>query len=95
MIIMIKNIIFDLGNVLLNFEAKKYLGSKIPLEKIEIIYKGIFQSEEWISLDRGTITEECNSEIWFFQEVWWRSSFIWRKNFKARMWDLWKNNKEI
>ena len=55
---MIKNIIFDLGNVLLNFEAKKYLGSKIPLEKIEIIYKGIFQSEELISLDRGTITEE-------------------------------------
>lgn len=55
---MIKNVIFDLGNVLLNFEPKGYLKSKIPTEKIEIIYKSIFQSEEWMSLDRGTITEE-------------------------------------
>ena len=55
---MIKNVIFDLGNVLLNFEPKGYLKSKIPIEKIEIVYKSIFQSEEWVSLDRGTITEE-------------------------------------
>lgn len=55
---MIKNIIFDLGNVLLKFETKEYLKSKIPIDKIEIVYKSIFQSEEWIALDRGTITEE-------------------------------------
>lgn len=55
---MIKNVIFDLGNVLLNFEPKGYLKSKIPIEKIEIVYKSIFQSEEWVSLDRGIITEE-------------------------------------
>lgn len=55
---MIKNVIFDLGNVLLNFEPKGYLKSKIPIEKIEVVYKSIFQSEEWVSLDRGTITEE-------------------------------------
>ena len=55
---MYKNIIFDLGNVLLNFSPKEYLEGKIPAEKVEIVYKAIFNSEEWAMLDRGTITEE-------------------------------------
>lgn len=55
---MIKNVIFDLGNVLLNFEPKEYVKSKVVEEKIEEIYESIFKSEEWPMLDRGTITEE-------------------------------------
>lgn len=55
---MIKNIIFDLGNVLLNFDPKEYVKSKITEEKVEEIYKDIFQSDEWPMLDRGTISEE-------------------------------------
>ncbi|MBE6070630.1 MAG: HAD family phosphatase [Clostridium butyricum] len=55
---MIKNIIFDLGNVLLKFDPRKYLETKIPVEKINMLYKIIFQSKEWALLDRGTITEE-------------------------------------
>lgn len=55
---MIKNVIFDIGNVLLNFEPKEYVKSKVIEEKIEEVYESIFKSEEWPMLDRGTITEE-------------------------------------
>lgn len=56
---MYKNIIFDIGNVLLNFKPEEYLKSKlIELDKVPEIHKEIFQREEWITLDRGTITEE-------------------------------------
>ena len=55
---MIKNVIFDLGNVLLNFEPKEYVKSKVIEEKNEEVYESIFKSEEWPMLDRGTITEE-------------------------------------
>lgn len=55
---MIKNIIFDLGNVLLDFNPEVYVKSKIIENKVEEIYKCIFQSDEWAMLDRGTISEE-------------------------------------
>lgn len=55
---MYKNIIFDIGNVLLSFNPKEYLRQKIGEQKLEEIYKAIFESEEWVMLDRGTITEE-------------------------------------
>ncbi|WP_160690479.1 HAD family phosphatase [Clostridium sp. C2-6-12] len=55
---MIKNVIFDIGNVLLDFEPKEYVKSKVVEEKVEEVYESIFKSEEWPMLDRGTITEE-------------------------------------
>ena len=55
---MYKNIIFDLGNVLLDFNPREYLKSKISDEKLEEVFKAIFSSEEWVMLDRGTITEK-------------------------------------
>ena len=55
---MIKNVIFDIGNVLLNFDPKVYVESKVIEEKVDEIYESIFKSEEWLMLDRGTITEE-------------------------------------
>jgi len=54
---MIKNIIFDIGNVMLEFDPKTYVKSKIGEEKLEEIHKCIFQSDEWPMLDRGVITE--------------------------------------
>lgn len=62
---MIRNIIFDLGNVLLDFVPDSYL------EKLG--YKGdikdklkaeIFETEEWLMLDRGTITQEEAVQKW-------------------------------
>jgi len=55
---MIKNIIFDLGNVLLNFIPLEYLYKKIPeKQKANMIYEEIFKSKEWLMLDRGLIAE--------------------------------------
>lgn len=56
---MIKNIIFDLGNVLLNFKPLEYLYTKIPdRQRACQIYEEIFKSTEWLMLDRGLITED-------------------------------------
>ncbi|MBU3110284.1 HAD family hydrolase [Clostridium lacusfryxellense] len=62
---MIKNIVFDLGNVLLNFNPLVYLNSQISDKvKVQQIYEEIFKSKEWLMLDRGIITEvEAIKEI--------------------------------
>lgn len=54
---MIRAIIFDLGNVLINFSPPEYLKKKNYPESIRnIIMNDIFHSEEWRRLDDGTIT---------------------------------------
>ena len=54
-----KNVVFDLGNVLLRFAPIEYLRTKInDEEKVQKIYRDIFLSEEWVMLDQGTVTEE-------------------------------------
>jgi putative hydrolase of the HAD superfamily len=54
---MIKNIIFDLGNVLISFSPSDYLKKKNYPESIRnTILKDIFHSEEWRKLDEGIIT---------------------------------------
>lgn len=55
---MFKNIIFDIGNVLLDFNPKEYLKLKLKEDKIIEVYEEIFKSKEWLMLDRGTILEE-------------------------------------
>ena len=54
---MIKNIVFDLGNVLISFKPKEYL-EKIgyPEDLKEKILADIFYSPEWLALDNGDIT---------------------------------------
>ena len=54
---MIRNVIFDLGNVLISFRPSEYLDTKeYLLEKKETILKDIFNAREWIQLDNGDIT---------------------------------------
>jgi len=55
---LIKNIVFDLGRVLLKYEPKEYLEKKINKDKVDEIYDQVFRSEEWVMLDRGVITQE-------------------------------------
>lgn len=55
---MIKNVVFDLGNVLIKFSPIEFLRERYKDEEIiEAIYETIFCSEEWPKLDRGIITE--------------------------------------
>jgi len=54
---MIRNIIFDLGNVLISFRPAEYLEKNNYPEKIRnTILKDIFGSREWLLLDNGNIT---------------------------------------
>lgn len=54
---MIRNIIFDLGNVLISFSPSDYLKKRGYPEHIRnIILNDIFHSEEWRKLDEGVIT---------------------------------------
>lgn len=55
---MIKNIVFDIGNVLLNFKPVEYLGTKMEEENIKSVKEAVFDSPEWPMLDEGTITEK-------------------------------------
>jgi putative hydrolase of the HAD superfamily len=54
---MIRNIIFDLGNVLISFIPSEYLRKKNYPEAIrKTIMNDIFHSDEWKLLDNGDIT---------------------------------------
>jgi glucose-1-phosphatase len=54
---MIKNVIFDLGNVLISFIPSEYLKKKnYPSNIRNTIINDIFHSDEWKKLDNGDIT---------------------------------------
>ncbi len=53
---MIKNIIFDLGNVLISFRPSDFFDSKnYPANIKNTILSDIFASKEWLMLDNGDI----------------------------------------
>jgi len=54
---MIKNIIFDLGNVLISFRPSEFFDSKDYPDTIKsTILSDIFRSREWLKLDNGDIS---------------------------------------
>jgi len=62
---MIKNIVFDLGNVLISFKPAEYFDKKEYPESVKTkILNDIFGSEEWLMLDNGDInTREAINSI--------------------------------
>lgn len=52
---MIKNIVFDLGNVLVSFHPNKFVNENVPAPYKEIFFKTVFGGQEWKDLDRGTL----------------------------------------
>lgn len=60
---MYKNIIFDFGGVVVQFNPKDFLMEHFMNKRAEeIVYELTFGSQEWLDLDRGTITrEEANA----------------------------------
>lgn len=52
---MIKNIIFDLGNVLISFHPKKFIEENVAEKDREDFYKIVFGGKAWQELDRGVL----------------------------------------
>ena len=56
---MIKNILFDMGNVLIRFEPKQYVkNAGLSESDQQLLLRELYGSIDWVRLDRGTITEE-------------------------------------
>ena len=56
---MIKNILFDMGGVLLDFDPDKFVARLgLGAEDGTVLVREIFRSAEWVALDRGSVTEE-------------------------------------
>lgn len=55
---MIKNIIFDLGNVLIKYSPESFLETNVKKERQEKFIATVFKSKEWLELDRGTLSYE-------------------------------------
>ena len=61
---MYKNIIFDLGGVVVNFDPKNFLMERFANQRTEdIVYDLTFGSKEWQDLDRGVITRAQANRI--------------------------------
>lgn len=56
---MIRNIIFDIGNVLAAFDWKSYLDSfKLSEEQYELVASHLYRSPMWKEVDRGAMSDD-------------------------------------
>ena len=57
---MIRNILFDMGNVLIRFEPETFLTLAGVTEEADrdLLRRVVFRSVEWVKLDRGDLTDE-------------------------------------
>ena len=54
-----KNIVFDLGRVLIDWNADKALHKRFPdLTHHSLIRQSIFEHEDWLAMDKGTLSED-------------------------------------
>ncbi len=61
---MIHTLIFDIGNVLADFNWRGYLDSrKLPREEHEVVERVLFMSPMWKEVDRGSLSDEELLEI--------------------------------
>lgn len=62
---MIKNIVFDMGQVLIKFDPYYFIKEIGITDKkdIEILYREVYKSLEWSMMDRGTITDQEGAEM--------------------------------
>lgn len=57
--IIIKNIVFDMGNVLIRYVSEEFIGQfTVHTSEQSKLLQQIFKSPRWLEFDRGTITKE-------------------------------------
>ena len=57
---MIRNLLFDMGEVLLRFEPETFLARlDLAPEDRALLGREVFRSVEWVELDRGTLDDEA------------------------------------
>ena len=57
---MIKNMIFDMGNVLLRFEPELFMErAGVAPEDRPLVLREVFRSLEWVRMDRGALLLSC------------------------------------
>lgn len=56
---MIRNILFDMGNVLIRFDRDYFMQRLgLSVEDRQLLMREVFLSVEWVQMDRGSIQEE-------------------------------------
>ncbi len=59
------NFIFDIGNVLIDFLPPQYLAGLFPDPQTQqALLEAVFESPEWVELDRGALTHAAATAIW-------------------------------
>lgn len=54
-----RNVVFDIGCVLLTFEPETYLPLTVPADlAARLDWRLLYESDMWVALDAGTVTEE-------------------------------------
>ncbi len=61
---MIKNVIFDMGNVLIRFDPAYFI-ARFDVDAADevLLMREVFQSLEWAKMDRGSLTDDEASKI--------------------------------
>ena len=60
---MIRNIVFDMGNVLLRFDRDYFIDRLgVAAEDKPLLMREVFLSVEWVQMDRGTLNEQTAHE---------------------------------
>lgn len=60
---MIRNVVFDMGGVLIRFDRRRFMQRQgVGPQDEAILMREVFQSVEWARLDRGSLTEEQAAE---------------------------------
>ena len=61
---MIKNIVFDMGNVIIRFDPAAFIDRYgVSAGDKQMLLTEIFRSPEWVMMDRGTLTDEQCADI--------------------------------
>lgn len=87
---MIKNIVFDMGQVLIRWQPEYYLSQgSFSEEDKALLLKEVFRSVEWVQLDRGSISleagaaamrsrlpEHLHNAVWDYGIDWYRHPMV-------------------